>query len=173
MKTQYKKAKLFCQDRLNILLLLLVLSGSIKFVSAQCPANIDFETGTFSGWTCYTGDVTAIGGINNISLNPVPGPVSGRHAMLTSVPGNGIDQYGGFPQNCPNGSGHSVKIGNNIGGHEAEGVSYTFTIPATANKFILIYYYAVVFQDPVHQAEQQLRLQIEIRNITENTTINS
>ncbi len=171
MKTQYKKAKLFCHDRLNILLLLLVLSGSIKFVSAQCPANIDFETGTFSGWTCYTGGVTAIGGINNISLNPVPGPVSGRHAMLSSVPGNGIDQYGGFPQNCPNGSGHSVKIGNNIGGHEAEGVSYTFTIPATANKFSLIYYYAVVFQDPGHSAEQQPRLQIEIRNVTDNTTL--
>ena len=112
MKTQYKKANPVYQYRLNVLLLLLVLSGNIKFVSAQCPANIDFETGTFAGWTCYTGDVTAIGGINNISLNPVPGPVANRHEMLSSVPGNGIDQYGGFPKNCPNGSRYSECIRN-------------------------------------------------------------
>jgi hypothetical protein len=40
--------------------------------------------------------------------------------------------YGGFPINCPNGSGHSIQLGNTSGGAEAEGISYDFTIPAGA-----------------------------------------
>ncbi len=91
--------------------------------------------------------------------------------MLDAVPGNGSDEYGQFPKNCPNGSGHSIKLGNSATNAQAEGVSYTFTIPATADKFSLIYYYAVVFQDPGHADFQQPRLQIEIKNITNNTTI--
>ena len=171
MKVQHKKNNAVCHYCLMVLLLLSIFSLSIKPVYAQCPPNIDFENGTFSGWTCYTGNVSVIGGLNNISLITVPGPVAGRHEMLSTVPGDGNDIYGGFPKNCPNGSGKSIKIGNNIGGHEAEAVSYQFTIPATANKFSLIYYYAVVFQDPAHQTAEQPRLQIEIRNVTDNSPI--
>ena len=102
--------------------------------SQDCPPNIDFETGDFSGWTCYTGFVSAGNGTNTISLAPSGGPVPGRHTMMSSNPGNGVDQYGGFPVNCPNGSGHSVMLGNNVGGAEAEGISYTFTIPSNKNR---------------------------------------
>ena len=138
---------------------------------AQCPVNIDFEQGTFNGWTCYTGNVQYIGGLNKITLFPVPGPVPGRHEMLSAVPGNGLDPYGLFPKNCPNGSSHSIKLGNNLGGAQAEGVSYTFTIPPGQDQFSLIYHYAVIFQDPGHLPAQQPRMEIEIMNLTDNIIV--
>jgi gliding motility-associated-like protein len=156
----------------------LLLSGSLIlcpgyfFANAQeCPPNIDFETGTFSGWTCYTGTPQAVSGRNIISLYPVSGPIPGRHTMYSANSGSGVDPYGGFPVNCPNGSGYSIRLGNNLAGTEAEGISYQFTIPANQDVYSLIYHYAVVFQDPNHEIYQQPRLEIEITNVTDNTTI--
>jgi gliding motility-associated-like protein len=142
-----------------------------SLVSAQtCPPNIDFEQGTFDGWTCYTGYVTGAGA-NVINLTPSGGPVPERHTMYSSFPGSGLDFYGGFPINCPNGSGNSIRLGNNFGGGEAEGISYEFTIPPNENYYTLIYNYAVVFQDPDHLEYEQPRMQIEITNETDNSVI--
>ena len=141
-------------------------------VNAQtCPPNIDFEEGSFAGWTCYTGNVAAVGGSNVISLTPSGGPISGRHTMYSAYNGGGLDPYGNFPVNCPNGSGFSIRLGNNQGGGEAEGISYEFTIPANQNYYSLIYHYAVVFQDPNHLINEQPRMEIEIVNLTDNVTI--
>ncbi len=139
---------------------------------SQCPPNLDFETGTFDGWISYSGIVAAIGGQNVIALEPASGPIPNQQTMLSSFPGDGLDEYGGFPKNCPNGSGHSIKLGNKEAGGFAEGLSYDFTIPATANKFSITYNYAVVFQDPGHNTYEQPRLEIEILNITDNTVVN-
>ena len=147
--------------------LTLVIALSGFDAKAQCPQNLDFENGTFAGWTCWIGNVQLVGGKNTVNLVPSGGPVMGRHEMLSAYPGNGLDQFGQFPQNCPNGSRHSIKLGNNLGGSQAEGVSYTFTIPLNQNRFSLIYYYAVVFQDPGHASYQQPQLQIEIKNISD------
>lgn len=141
------------------------------FLKAQnCPPNIDFEYGNFDGWQCYIGGVAAVGSQNVISLSQTP-PINGRHTMMSSFPGDGVDQYGGFPINCPNGSGQSIKLGNNTGGAEAEGISYQFTIPSGANIYTLIYNYAVVFQDPNHKENEQPRMEIEITNLTDGNTI--
>ena len=75
-----------------------------------CPPNIDFENGTFDGWQCYIGSVAEVSGQNVISITP-SGPVLDRHTMYTSN-SNQLDPYGGFPVNCPNGSGHSIRLGN-------------------------------------------------------------
>jgi gliding motility-associated-like protein len=144
--------------------------GFFSANAQTCPANIDFEAGTFDGWTCYTGFATG-NGSNLISLVPSGGPVTERHTMYSSYPGNGLDPYGGFPINCPNGSGRSIRLGNNFGGGEAEGISYEFTIPANENYYSLIYNYAVVFQDPNHEEYQQPRMEIEIINVTDNSVI--
>ena len=151
----------------------ILLSGPTCFTSSaqSCPPNIDFESGNFNGWTCYTGNVAAVGGGNVISLTPSGGPVYNRHTMYSSFPGDGSDPYGGFPVNCPNGSGHSIRLGNDLGGGEAEGISYEFTIPAGQNYYSLIYHYAVVFQDPNHQQNEQPRMEIEITNVTDNAVI--
>ena len=124
-----------------------LLLCSYNNLLAQCPPNLDFENGNFTGWTLYTGSVAASGGQNIVTLTN-SGPVSDRHVMLSATPGDGLDPYGSFPKNCPNGSLHSIKLGNDHGGNQAEGASYEFTIPATSNRFSLIYYYAVVIQDP-------------------------
>ncbi|MEJ7769004.1 MAG: PKD domain-containing protein, partial [Chitinophagaceae bacterium] len=150
----------------------LFVSMACSTVTAQtCPANIDFENGAFSGWTCYTGSTAAVGGQNVINLSSSGGPSFDHHTMFSAYPGDGVDPYGGFPVNCPNGSGHSIKLGNNAGGGEAEGISYEFTIPVNENTYTLIYNYAVVFQDPNHQEYEQPRMQIEITNVTDNTII--
>ncbi len=155
----------------------LLLTGSLICAlnfsanAQSCPPNIDFENGDFTGWTCYTGSVASVSGTNVITLSPSGGPVYNRHTMYSANPGDGLDEYGDFPRNCPNGSGHSIRLGNNEAGTQAEGVSYDFTIPAGANVYNLIYNYAVVFQDPAHQPSEQPRMEIEITNVTDNTVI--
>ena len=86
----------FYHLRLQLLFTGLTLCSGHAAYSQDCPANIDFETGTFNGWTCYTGYVTG-NGSNVISLIPSGGPVAERHTMYSSFPGGGLDQYGGFP----------------------------------------------------------------------------
>ncbi|MGZ8538657.1 MAG: T9SS type B sorting domain-containing protein [Flavisolibacter sp.] len=151
--------------------IIILLSFFIHFKASTqgCPPNIDFETGTFAGWTCYIGSVAAVGGQNVISLN-ANGPSPDRQTMFVN-PGAGLDPYGGFPINCPNGSGRSIKLGNDAGGGLAEGISYEFTIPAGQNEYSLIYHYAVVFQDPNHQQFEQPRMEIEITNVSDNKII--
>jgi hypothetical protein len=155
---------------LHVLTVLLLSTTTSSVIAQNCPPNIDFESGTFNGWTCYAGSVADAGGTNVISLFPTS-PTPDRHAMFSSFPGGEVDPYGGFPVNCPNGSGHSIKLGNDRAGTEAEGISYEFTIPANRNTYTLIYHYAVVFEDPNHQPHQQPRLEIEITNVTDNTLI--
>ena len=151
------------------LVLLFVLFIQIDSI-AQCPPNIDFENGNFDGWTCYTGYTAAVNNENQINLS-VSVPVLGdRHTMYSANSGL-TDPYGGFSVNCPNGSGHSIRLGNDRGGGEAEGISYEFTIPANRNVYSLMYYYAVVFQDPNHLEFQQPRMVVEITNVTDNELI--
>ncbi|MEP7256243.1 MAG: PKD domain-containing protein [Ferruginibacter sp.] len=172
MKALNRQITAFYQYALKIALLLVLLSGGSRHAFAQCPPNIDFEQRNFNGWQCWTGNVSVgPGNTNSINLTLQPGPVAGRHEMLNAFPGNGLDSYGGFPRNCPNGSGHSIQLGNNLPGAQAEGVSYTFTIPPGQNQFNLIYYYAVVFQGPPHQDYQQPRMVIDINNITDGGKI--
>src|SRR5882724_3922889 len=132
--------------------------------SAQCPVNIDFELGDFTGWQCYSQNGYLGGPPAPIATAPIPG----RHDMLSIPPGNGIDPYGGFPQNCPNGSTHSIRIGHTTtGGQMADKVAYAFTIPAGQNTFNLIYHYALVLNDGGHPAATQPRFIISTRNITD------
>jgi gliding motility-associated-like protein len=152
-------------------LLLLSWFSFQKGTAQTCPSNIDFESGTFEGWTCYTGSTANVGGQNVITLLPSGGPVDNRHTLYSAFPNAGEDPYGHFPINCPNGSGYSIRLGNNRAGTEAEGVSYEFTIPAGQDVYSLIYHYAVVFQDPNHEIYEQPRMEIEITNVTDNSII--
>lgn len=152
-----------------VCMVLVFLHGCFAANSQVCPTNIDFESGTFSGWTCYTGGVAAVSGQNVISLSQ-SGPVFDRHTLMSSA-NSGVDPYGGFPMTCPNGSGYSVRLGNDQAGTQAEGISYEFTIPAGRDVYSLIYHYAVVFQDPNHQQYEQPRLELEIKNVTDDKII--
>src|SRR6266436_4565843 len=96
---------------LQLLLLagLVLCPGYFSANAQDCPANIDFETGTFNGWTCYIGSSAAVNGQNVIKLSPSRGPIPNRHTMYSANSGDGVDEYGHFPVNCPNGSGHSIR----------------------------------------------------------------
>jgi gliding motility-associated-like protein len=129
---------------------------------SQCPPNIDFEKGSFQGWQCKIGYVDASTNINQVNWSSVsPYPEFDRHELYG--PGDTTrDQYGGFYRHCPNSSGYSVRLGNDNTGKEAEGLSYTFTIPANNTKFALVYYYAIVLQDPGHNESQQPRFRAKV-----------
>ncbi|MEK7224496.1 MAG: hypothetical protein AAB221_02290, partial [Bacteroidota bacterium] len=137
----------------------ILLFFNLSAGAQDCPPNIDFERGDFTGWRCYVGQVAQSGNDNVISLYDVGGPVTDQHTMYSLNGNAGLrDYYGDFPVLCPNGSRYSVKLGNTSGGAQAEGISYEFTIPAGQNTYSLTYHYAVVFQDPSHQPHQQPRL---------------
>jgi gliding motility-associated-like protein len=130
-----------------------------------CPTNIDFEAGNFSNWQLFTGTASAAGGVNNvINLNTVTNPIANRHTIISSTSVPALDPYGAFPVRCPNGSGYSVKLGSTASGSQAERIRYTFTVPASANDYNLLYHYAVVFQNPQvdHTPAEQPRFQAKI-----------
>jgi len=136
--------------------------------SAQCPPNIDFEEGTFNNWLCYQADFVPPGVLTGLTLT---GPIAGRHDMITAATVPALDQYGLFPKLCPNGSGHSIRIGLETTGTHADRVTYTFTIPAGRNEFSLIYNYAIVINNSGgHAANIQPRLTVTVRNLTDNST---
>jgi hypothetical protein len=77
-----------------------------------------------------------------------------------------LDPYGGFPVNCPNGSGYSIQLGNSNTGAQAERVAYSFTIPDNQDNYSIIYQYAVVFQDPGHEEFEQPKFTANIYDET-------
>lgn len=134
--------------------LLLLFSGKI-FSQGACPPNVDFEQGSLAHWDCFLGSVDTANGANVITLNPSP-PTQGRHELIDFNTA-GFDYYGGFLEACPYGGRYSVKLGNTDVNREAEGISYTFQIPPSADTFSITYYYAVVFEDPGHDQIEQPR----------------
>lgn len=134
---------------------------------AQCPPNIGFETGTFDKWICYGGTIDSLGTIHVSETVPL----SGRHTILINSLPQVKDRFGGFPVNCPNGSGHSVMLGNEQTGAGAERISYTLTVPANRQSYSILYNYAVVFQNPDHADYQQPRFTAKVFDVDANDYI--
>ena len=140
--------------------------GDAPAQSSSCPPNLDFEEGNFNNWELKWGKATVSSGVNDI-LWIGTGESPGRHTIIPSSD-NGLDEYGHFPKSCPNGSGFSVKLGNRLGGAEAEGISYQFSVPSGATKYSLFFHYAVVLQDPSHPSEEQPRFRARLWNVTDD-----
>jgi gliding motility-associated-like protein len=175
----YQNYQHFYRSVLKSLIVILVIMQCNLKAAAQCPPNIDFELGDFTGWNCWIGTHYILpSGKDTIDVGAVPvAPDPLRHVMLSTVPGNGTDPFGLFPMNCPNGSGHSIQLGNTTtttGQSRAQGVSYTFTIPPGQNKFTLVYNYAIVLLNSAgsaHTGPQEAAFEIEVKNITDNTLL--
>jgi gliding motility-associated-like protein len=136
---------------------------------AQCPQNIGFENGSFDAWKCFSGKIDSRG---TITMDPVE-PIPELHALLQQSSPQEKDYYGGFPVNCPNGSGFSVRLGDNSAGGKAVGLTYELTVPADQPDFSIVYYYAVVFQNPTdHSPFEQPRFLTRVFNVTDNAYIN-
>lgn len=165
MSTLYRKKRSFWM----VLLLLLVF---VPGTAQVCPENIDFERGNFDRWIPYVGQVSAANGFHQFILTQSSVPEIDRHTMFNRINhSNQRDFYGGFPVVCPNGSGYSVKLGNNTGGGLAEGLAYEFTIPPGMNQYSITYHYAVVFEGPNHREYEQPRLEIEVLNVSDQKVI--
>jgi len=145
-----------------------IASRTNRAESGTCPANIDFENGDFTNWTCYIGSVAAVGTTNVVTVSPSP-PTPNRHVIISNTNPSAIDPYGLFPTNPPDGSGYAVKLGNDINGAEAERISYQINVPANSNDASITYRYAVVFQDPGHLTYQQPRFSAKLLDVQTNT----
>lgn len=155
---------------ITAVLVILVLLTSLK-TYAQCPQNIDFEDGTFTGWQCYSYDGYTGGPIPALTLTT---PTPGRHDIITAATMPTRDPYGNFAELCPNGSTTSVRIGRTASpGQSIDRISYTFTIPANQSTFTLIYHYALVLNDggSNHNSTNQPRFIIETKDITNGTPL--
>jgi len=156
--------------RFFTLLIVFLLLDVVK-INAQgsyCPPpNIGFETGTFGNWVCDTGRIDMAGNINVVPS----APVYGWQTMIDKNYYPQLDPYGNFPTLCPYGGTHSIVIGNIDTNRKAERISYTFTVPAGANQYALIFYYAVVLQNPHHLDYQQPRFTVKTYDLTDNTYI--
>jgi gliding motility-associated-like protein len=139
MKTQYS----------SLALLLLLNFGLITSVLGQCPQNIDFEQGNFTGWSALTGSYA----------NPlVSGFVAGRQTIMT---GGGFDVTLPFlPVVSPNGGTYSVKLGNEQTNGEVDVLRTTFLVTPTNTSFY--YEYAVILQSPGHALADQPSFEINI-----------
>jgi gliding motility-associated-like protein len=137
--------------------MMLLAGKSAQAQAGLCPSNLDFEMGDFTGWECRAGST---------SNNPLPitGPIPGRHTIISAATA-GIDPFGFFPELCPNGSGYSVKLGNQQAGAQSESISYTYTIPSTLTVFSMLFHYAVVLESPGHVPANQPRFQARIIDV--------
>ncbi|RYY85585.1 MAG: PKD domain-containing protein [Chitinophagaceae bacterium] len=138
--------------------------------SAQCPPNIGFEQGGFANWNCSTGDVSNQSGTNVMTLTSTM-PTAAHHGLMDSFEITN-DPYGEFPVVCPFGGRFSVQLGNDGTGHEADGLSYTFTVPANMDTFTVTFFYAVVLQNPGHIPSEQPRFTVTARNDGTGTIVN-
>ncbi len=143
-------------------------TSNFQLVDGTCPANIDFEAGSLQNWNCYVGTTAVQNNDNIITVNPSP-PVTGRHTLYAKGAATVVDPYGLFPVNPPDGSGYAVRLGNNTNGSEAERITYEFTVPANANDATFTYRYAVVFQDPGHNPNEQPRFIARILDVQTNS----
>ena len=132
----------------------------------KCATNLDFENTNTLFWNCDTGRSSVNGNTYFLS-----GEIYNRHTVVRNSATN-LDPYGKFPINCPNGSGYSLMLGNNSTGAQTEKVSYTFTIPTNANVYSLIYWYAVVFQNPGHAPIEQPKFNVNVTDLTTNQRVN-
>ena len=149
----------------KIFIIGIILFFFAGIATAQCPQNIGFDFGDFTNWQAYTGTNTS----NGTFSFPNNGVVPGIHTICYSKD-KLTDPYGNFPLVSPNGSSCFVKLGNNsIGSAKAQQLTYTFTVPANNPDYSLIYYYAVVFQNPPHLPYQQPTFTAKVFDVTDNT----
>lgn len=87
-----------------------------------------------------------------VTLN-FSGPVLGQHSLFRR--GSGRDSYGDFSLDAPNGSQYVVQLGNDLTGRGADRISYTINVPSNVESYSIIFNYAVVFQNPGHEADEQ------------------
>ena len=140
----------------QFLLFALFLIGVNGSASAQITTpNIDFETGTTSGWYYYRGTNTCPGSSPIWTMTSCAA-APGLHTIMTTAD---VDYYGGFPA-VANGL-YSLKLGRDTPNYNADGADYHIHVP-TGGAYTFIYNYAFVLQDPGHPVTNEPRFEIKV-----------
>ena len=137
---------------IRIIFLMTLFARSAMAQPLSSCANADFEQGNFSNWVAKTGYCFPITMTNT-------GVAVGRHTIM-SVGGNDPYSLGLIPFVPPGGGAHTVRLGNDNVGSEAEQLIYAF--PVSSSNALFIYRYAVVLEDPGHPAADQPRFTINV-----------
>ena len=147
---------------------LLLLLCQFKAV-CQCPPNIGFENGNFDHWVLSKYQPVEV---DNVVV-PNTGPLNEVHKIFKNSLPTEIDPFGGFPVNCPNGSGYSLRlgIGDGKGYFSAQRVSYNFTVPQNQNEYSIVFYYAIVLMNSNHSPSQEPRFTVKIFDLGTETYI--
>jgi gliding motility-associated-like protein len=150
-------------------LIILLLLISVKAFGQTLPPNIGFEEGSFNHWNCAAGTINSQGVISVGAC----APIDGRHTIFNKQrDGALLDPYGKFPVVCPNGSGYSIRLGNDNVDHEAESVSYSFFVPTTSPlAYAITFRYAVVLQNPTHLNFEQPRFTARVFDVTDGVYV--
>src|SRR5215218_5879991 len=94
--------------KLFTLLAFLVVTLFTATAQTGCPVNLNFGTGDFSNWQCFTGNTTATSCVTNVDNVSYSGPVTNRHTIL--LPTAAVDTFGGFPI-TPSGVTNVARLG--------------------------------------------------------------
>lgn len=149
-----------------------VIHGNAQVVTA-CPQNIGFEAGLLTKWECYVGTIsqTSNGGSSvrpaYITLNK-SAPQINQHTLIKRSEEK--DYYGEFSTNAPNGSDYVIKLGNECTQRGAESISYTMKVPDNVDAYSINFNYAVVFESPPHDADEQPKFTVRIVEVSSNTS---
>lgn len=135
---------------------------SIGPVNPICPAskveikntllNADAELGFFLNWEASNGICCPI-------KDTLPGFLPERQTITS---GNDYDPHSEYtiPVVAPGGGNYSIRLGNDSIGGQSESLSYKIAVDADHNG--VIYKYAVVFQDPGHDAANQPKFEVGV-----------
>lgn len=142
-------------------------------VVTECPRNIGFENGTLENWDCAIGNISQTGNMAPNAVRPAfltlgsSPALPGHHTVIPR--GSGKDYFGQFSTDAPNGSDYVVQLGNSANGRGAERISYTINVPANVDDYSIIFNYAVVFESPAHQYDEQPKFTARVFDVASNT----
>lgn len=114
--------------------------------------NAGFEQMDYTGWTGRYGVVNNPGQSLGLIKGQINQPNNSRHTLMSAGSYDPIIGPG-LPTTGPNGSDYALRLGNSQVGCQAEMIEYSLVPDSNRNN--LVYWYAVVFQDPNHTPGEQ------------------
>ncbi|HST23601.1 MAG TPA: gliding motility-associated C-terminal domain-containing protein [Blastocatellia bacterium] len=127
-----------------------------RIYGGACP-NGNFEYGAFNNWQAFAGSNNS----NGLSLAP-SAALSGRHTIMS---GGGFDPVvGGTTLPIVNAGNYSARIGNSLGGSQAEGLRYSFTVTNQNQNFTFSYALVLQYAEQDHYPFEEPFFMYELKN---------
>ena len=139
----------------------------IYSIDLSCQ-NIGFEQGNFTNWTGYTWVSRTDPGFTHLTTTKTPGIVSGRHTIMRD-PDAYDPNTGRKLRTVPLGYKYSARLGDAVKGGLMESLAYKLKVDSS--NALLIYRFAVVFEDPIsdHKAFEEPRFKVTLFDENKDT----